>query len=35
MDAPYKDEYCCEVIANGKWVEANPDTRLEQTRALS
>src|SRR6266513_15406 len=24
MDAPYKDEYCCEVIANGKWVETNP-----------
>ncbi len=24
-DPPYKDEYCCEVIANGKWVDANPD----------
>src|SRR5437016_5266440 len=26
MDAPHKDEYCCEVIANGKWVETNPRT---------
>jgi NitT/TauT family transport system substrate-binding protein len=24
MDAPYNQEYCCEVIANGKWVDANP-----------
>jgi len=34
MDAPYKDEYCCEVIANGKWVDANPDTAAKATRAL-
>ncbi len=34
MDAPYKDEYCCEVIANGKWVDANPDTAARATRAL-
>jgi NitT/TauT family transport system substrate-binding protein len=33
-DAPYKDEYCCEVIANGKWVDANPDTAARATRAL-
>ncbi|OLA96620.1 MAG: myristoyl transferase [Verrucomicrobia bacterium 13_2_20CM_55_10] len=25
MDAPYKDEYCCEVLLKGaKWVETNP-----------
>ena len=24
MDEPYNQEYCCEVIANGKWVDANP-----------
>jgi NitT/TauT family transport system substrate-binding protein len=34
MDAPYKDEYCCEVIANGKWMDANPDTATRATRAL-
>jgi NitT/TauT family transport system substrate-binding protein len=34
MDEPYKDEYCCEVIANGKWVDANPDTAARATRAL-
>ncbi|HEX4652902.1 MAG TPA: ABC transporter substrate-binding protein, partial [Candidatus Udaeobacter sp.] len=33
-DAPYKDEYCCEVIANGKWVDANPDIAARATRAL-
>src|SRR3954452_19539813 len=33
-DAPYKDEYCCEVIANGKWVDGNPDTAARATRAL-
>src|SRR6266496_4667821 len=32
--APYKDEYCCEVIANGKWVDANPDTAAKATRAM-
>src|SRR5574338_1557127 len=34
VDAPYKDEYCCEVIANGKWVDANPDTAARATRAI-
>ena len=34
MDAPYNQEYCCEVIANGKWVDANPDTAVRATRAL-
>jgi NitT/TauT family transport system substrate-binding protein len=33
-DAPYKDEYCCEVIANGKWVDANPETAAKATRAM-
>src|SRR5262249_33660030 len=33
-DAPYKDEYCCEVIANGKWVDANPDSAARATRAM-
>jgi len=34
MDEPYKSEYCCEVVANGKWVDANPDTAARATRAL-
>ncbi len=34
MDEPYNKEYCCEVIANGKWVDANPDTAARATRAL-
>src|SRR5438094_10273372 len=34
MDAPYQDEDCCEVIANGKWVDANRDTAARVTRAL-
>src|SRR5213594_479386 len=34
MDAPYKDEYCCEIIANGKWIDANPDTAARATRAI-
>jgi NitT/TauT family transport system substrate-binding protein len=34
MDAPYNQEYCCEVVANGKWVDANPDTAMRATRAL-
>jgi NitT/TauT family transport system substrate-binding protein len=34
MDEPYNQEYCCEVIANGKWVDANPDTAARATRAL-
>jgi NitT/TauT family transport system substrate-binding protein len=33
-DAPYKDEYCCAVIANGKWLAANPKTAAAATRAL-
>ena len=34
MDAPYNQEYCCEVIANGKWVDANPKAAAAATRAL-
>jgi sulfonate transport system substrate-binding protein len=33
-DAPYKDEYCCAVIANGKWAEANPELCAAATRAI-
>ena len=33
-DAPYNEEYCCEVIANGKWVDANPKAAAAATRAL-
>jgi len=33
-DAPYKDEYCCAVIANGKWLAANPKIAAAATRAL-
>ena len=33
-DAPYKDEYCCAVIANGKWLSANPKAAAAATRAL-
>jgi len=33
-DAPYADEYCCEIIANGKWIDANPDTAARATRAI-
>jgi NitT/TauT family transport system substrate-binding protein len=34
MDEPYNQEYCCEVIANGKWVDANPKAAAAATRAL-
>ena len=33
-DMPYSNEYCCEIIANGKWVDANPDTAARATRAI-
>ena len=33
-DMPYADEYCCEIIANGKWIDANPDTAARTTRAI-
>jgi NitT/TauT family transport system substrate-binding protein len=33
-DEPYKDEYCCAVIANGKWMAANPKLAAAATRAI-
>src|SRR3977135_1263181 len=33
-DAPYKDEYCCAVIASGKFLAANPKAAAAATRAL-
>jgi NitT/TauT family transport system substrate-binding protein len=33
-DAPYKDEYCCEVIVSGKFLTANPKAAAAATRAL-
>src|SRR6184192_3340034 len=34
MDEPYNQEYCCEVVANGKWVDANSKAAAATTRAL-
>lgn len=33
-DMPYAQEYCCEIIANGKWIDGNPDTAARATRAI-
>ena len=33
-DMPYADEYCCEIIANGKWIDANPDSAARAARAI-
>jgi NitT/TauT family transport system substrate-binding protein len=33
-DPPYRDEYCCEVIVNGKFLEKNPKAAAAATRAL-
>ena len=33
-DAPYKDEYCCAVIVNGKFLASNPKAAAAATRAL-
>lgn len=33
-DAPYKDEYCCAVLVNGKFLAKNPKTSAAATRAL-
>jgi NitT/TauT family transport system substrate-binding protein len=33
-DPPYKDEYCCAVIANGKWLSKNPNVAAAATRAM-
>jgi NitT/TauT family transport system substrate-binding protein len=33
-DSPYKDEYCCAVLVNGKFLAKNPKTATAATRAL-
>jgi NitT/TauT family transport system substrate-binding protein len=33
-DVPYKDEYCCGVIVNGKFLTKNPKAAAGATRAL-
>ena len=33
-DVPYKDEYCCAVIASGKFIAAQPKAAAAATRAL-
>src|SRR5436853_5045440 len=33
-DSPYKDEYCCAVLVNGKYLARNPKASAAATRAL-
>jgi NitT/TauT family transport system substrate-binding protein len=33
-DPPYKDEYCCAVVCNGKWLKENPKAAAAATRAI-
>jgi NitT/TauT family transport system substrate-binding protein len=33
-DPPYKDEYCCAVLVNGKYLAENPKASAAATRAL-
>jgi sulfonate transport system substrate-binding protein len=33
-DSPYKDEYCCAVVVNGKFLANNPKAAAAATRAL-
>jgi NitT/TauT family transport system substrate-binding protein len=33
-DSPYKDEYCCAVLVNGKFLAKNPKVAAAATRAL-
>jgi len=33
-DEPYKDEYCCAIVVNGKFLAANPKVAAAATRAL-
>lgn len=33
-ESPYKDEYCCAVLVNGKFLAANPKAAAAATRAL-
>lgn len=34
VDAPYKDEYCCAVVVNGKFAERDPSAAAKVTRAM-
>ncbi|MBA3963252.1 MAG: ABC transporter substrate-binding protein [Chthoniobacterales bacterium] len=34
IDQPYAGEYCCEIVANGKWIDGNPDSAARATRAI-
>jgi NitT/TauT family transport system substrate-binding protein len=34
VDPPYRDEYCCAVIVNGKFLKNNPKAAAAGTRAL-
>lgn len=34
QDSPYKNEYCCAVVVNGKFLAANPRAAAAATRAL-
>jgi NitT/TauT family transport system substrate-binding protein len=34
VDSPYKDEYCCAVLVNGKFLAKNPKASAAATRAL-
>src|SRR5213595_635702 len=34
QDSPYKDEYCCAVFVNGKFLARNPKASAAATRAL-
>src|SRR5438874_2541843 len=34
VDDPYKDEYCCAVLVNGKFLSKNPKAAAAATRAL-
>jgi len=33
-DAPYKDEYCCAVLVNGKFLAKHPEAAAAATRAI-
>ena len=33
-DEPYKNEYCCAVVANGKWLSKDPKLAAAATRAI-
>ena len=33
-DFPYSEEYCCAVIANGRWLTVNPEAGAAATRAM-